>query len=399
MVRQAGETELRRMHLMSRFGHGVNDIYWFILPVVLPMMLSDYGLRYGSAGLILSAYLLLIAALSLVFGRLSDRLPRWKLIGVGFLVAAAGFLAAGVSAALGLFVAALLFAGTGVSTFHPVMYGSIEEWVPEERGRVYGIFELWGVGAAFFMTLAAGLLMKALGWRLVLVAVALPGLAAGLLFLLARPYSHQGRRKAGTARDAVPLALFFVYLVGNMVRFLSVNGALSFVPTLLAHELGLSPGLASWATALFFAGGMLAAPPAGRLADRRNPLLLLLLYTLVMAPVLYLRGSVRAIGLALPLIFLLGVVSLACTPTQNLLVARFGSRFGKGEVFGILMAVMTVANASGPAIFGAVADSHGLAGTLRMSALLPLVSAVLFAALSGFPLARRVAADAVVHAA
>ena len=58
----------------------------------------------------LSAYLMLIALLSFVFGRLSDRLPRWRLIGVGFLVAAVGFFAAGVSAALALFVAALLFA-------------------------------------------------------------------------------------------------------------------------------------------------------------------------------------------------------------------------------------------------------------------------------------------------
>ncbi len=55
---------------------------------------------------------------------------------------------------------ALLLAGTGVSTFHPVMYGSLEEWVPEPRGRAYGIFEAWGVGAAFLMTLGAGLLMR-----------------------------------------------------------------------------------------------------------------------------------------------------------------------------------------------------------------------------------------------
>ncbi len=395
------EAELRRFHALSRFGHGVNDLYWFILPVVLPMILTSYGLRYGSAGMILSAYLLLIALLSVLFGRLSDRLPRWRLIGVGFVVAAAGFAAAGLFPALALFVCALLLAGTGVSTFHPVMYGSLEEWVPEPRGRAYGIFEAWGVGAAFLMTLGAGALMRTLGWRLVLVAVAVPGAAAGLLFLLERPYRPDAARARGAGRapggDAVPLPLFVVYLVGNMVRFLSVNGAMSFVPTLLSNELGLRPDLASYATALFFGGGVLAAPFAGRLADRRNPLLLLLLYTAATAPVLLLLGSARSVAVALPLLFVLGVVSLACTPTQNILVARFGSRFGRGEVFGILMGVMTVANALGPAIFGAVADSRGLAGTLRMSALLPLASSLLFLALARIPLARRVAAGSVAH--
>jgi MFS transporter, FSR family, fosmidomycin resistance protein len=387
---QAGET--RRLHVLSRFGHGVNDTYWFILPVVLPMILSDYGLRYGGAGMILSAYLLLIAVLSVVVGRLSDRLPRWGLIGVGFVVAAAGYLAAGVSNALGPFVAALLFAGVGVSTFHPVMYGSLEEWIPRERGRVYGIFEFWGVAAAFVMTLVAGLLIKTLGWRLALVGVAIPGLAAGVLFLRSRPYRPQTGGAAPRERAAVPLGFFVLYLVANMVRFLAVNGAMSFVPTTLTRVHGLSTAAAGSATALFFLGGMLAAPIAGRIADRRNPLLLLLGYMAATVPVLLLMGFARGAGSALPLVFALGVVSLACSPTQNLLAARLGPRFGKGEVFGILMGVMTVANALGPALFGAAADRAGLAASYRLAALLPLASVALLAVLAALPSARRATA-------
>jgi len=115
-------------------------------------------------------------------------------------------------------------------------------------------------------------------------------------------------------------------------------------------------------------------------------------------PVLYGLGAARSAGVALPMVFLLGVVSLACTPTQNIVVARLGPRFGKGEVFGILMGVMTIANASSPAIFGVVADGRGLGETLRLSALLPLASAIMFTALSLVPRARRAAADAGVRA-
>jgi predicted MFS family arabinose efflux permease len=244
------------------------------------------------------------------------------------------------------------------------------------------------------MTLAAGVLIRTVGWRLALVAVAVPGFAAGAWFLLSRPYRAQARATLASAGEPVPLVFFVVYLIANMVRFLSINGAMSFVPTYLTDVHRLSPAAASYSTALFFGGGMIAAPIAGRIADRRNPLLLLLVYATATAPVLVLLGLVRSLALALPLVFVLGVTSLACTPTQNLLTARLGPRFGKGEVFGILMGVMTVANALAPALFGALADRAGLAASFRFSALLPLASSVLLALLSGVPLARRVAAAA-----
>ena len=60
------------------FGHGANDLYWFILPLVLPALLSRYNLGYTGAGGILTIYLLFTAAGSFVMGRLSDRMSRKK---------------------------------------------------------------------------------------------------------------------------------------------------------------------------------------------------------------------------------------------------------------------------------------------------------------------------------
>ncbi|MCK4514052.1 MAG: hypothetical protein KAU31_02280, partial [Spirochaetaceae bacterium] len=49
---------LRQFQRLVFFGHGTNDLYWFILPVLLPMMLARYNLRYAGGGTVLSIYLL-----------------------------------------------------------------------------------------------------------------------------------------------------------------------------------------------------------------------------------------------------------------------------------------------------------------------------------------------------
>ena len=81
------ENRRKRFTLLCYLGHAANDTYWFILPIVLPMILRQFGIRYSTAGAILTAYLAVIALLSFAIGRLSDVIPRWRIIGFGFLLA------------------------------------------------------------------------------------------------------------------------------------------------------------------------------------------------------------------------------------------------------------------------------------------------------------------------
>lgn len=54
-------------------GHSANDLFWFILPLVLPFLLVRYNLSYTQAGGILTLYLGVTALGSFVMGKLSDR--------------------------------------------------------------------------------------------------------------------------------------------------------------------------------------------------------------------------------------------------------------------------------------------------------------------------------------
>ena len=50
--------------VLWRVGHGMNDIYWFMLPSLLPVILAQFDLGYGSAGAMLTAFLGTIAVFS-----------------------------------------------------------------------------------------------------------------------------------------------------------------------------------------------------------------------------------------------------------------------------------------------------------------------------------------------
>ena len=85
-------------------GHGANDLFWFILPLVLPLLLIRYNLSYAQAGGILTVYLFVTAVCSFIMGKLSDRLSPRKILGYGFILASLGLIASGFAPSLPVFL-------------------------------------------------------------------------------------------------------------------------------------------------------------------------------------------------------------------------------------------------------------------------------------------------------
>ena len=155
--------------ILRNTGHGVNDIFWFVLPSLLPVILEQFGMKYSTAGGLLTAFIGVIAIFSFILGKLSDHIPRLYILGPGFLVASIFFIISSFMNNIHLFVVCVLFAGIGVSSFHPAIYAFIEDTTKEGRGKVYGMFEFWGAVAILLMFLLHGFLLKQLSWRNILL--------------------------------------------------------------------------------------------------------------------------------------------------------------------------------------------------------------------------------------
>ena len=359
-------------------GHSANDLFWFILPLILPTLLARFNLSYAQGGGILSLYLGVTALGSFLLGRLSDRFARKEILGYGFLISGGGLIAAGFAPSLGLFLVLMALTAVGVSTFHPVSYALIDESTRTGKGRVLGLFESCGTAAILVMFLVNGYLIESLGVRGVLIITALPALIMGVLFLKASQIpvilppkigspSQTATRKKARFREGsyIVLGLFYFTII---LRMLSVSGVVNFLPTVFVDHLGFGRSTASYATALYFLGGLTGSLVACRYADRVNSYLVLIIAFIHLILIL------AAFSLDLPklvypiLVLLLGIFGSGSLINQNLLLTRLGTGLGKGTVFGLMMALGTVTSALSPTIFGLIADASGFSPALLVAA-------------------------------
>ena len=371
-------TAPRGTAVLRNVGHGANDLYWFILPPVLPLILQEFGLRYTAAGGMIAIFLSMIAVASMLTGRLSDRMHRGRLIGAGFLLASAGVGAAALMPVLPLVVGLLVVAGIGVSTYHPAAYASIHD-AGHGNGRTYGAFEATGSLAIVLMLAAQGLLAARMGWRGLIVVGAAPGALMGLLLLLVPGISIWDRRdQPDAAPHAVPFTgrtapavqpasslLSAVFLVGVMLRVLGVNALQNFIPTYLVRAVGMNHGIAAFAVGFTFLGGMGGALIMGRVADRRGPFPVFLLSSGLLVPLLPLLGLRMPAVLYPALLVLIGFCSSACLPSQNIILGALSGSRAKGSVFGVLMGATALTAAVSPLAFGLIADASGLVTAVR----------------------------------
>lgn len=369
---------VRARRLLTLTSHGVNDAYFFLLPLILPVVIRDLGVRLSGAGLLVSLFLFLVAVSSYISGRSADRVPSSALIGVGFLVAAGGVMAAAVSRSAALLMAAFAVAGLGVGTFHPSAYAQFDRLALSRTGSSFALFELWGSITLVVIFFTNGGLLAVLGWRgVLLVTGALGLLMAGLYFW---SYRGTGRGAASHApppgrpsrrRPPWPLLLF---LLSIMLRFLSVMAVVNFLPTYLALERGLPAHLAAYTSGVLFVGGAVSCPLVGRAIDRHGSLPLLVAVTAAMGPLVLLLSLPLPLWTLVPLLVLMGAAITGSAPAQNTMMSVLTSRLGAGAAFGSLMGLMALVASVSPLVVGFLGERIGLARSFRVLSLPALLA-------------------------
>ncbi|MBN2322280.1 MAG: MFS transporter [Spirochaetes bacterium] len=363
-------------NLLRNVGHGANDLYWFILPSLLPVILEQYELKYIGAGGILAAYLGAIAVFSFVLGKTSDSVSRQRLMGFGFIIASGFFILSTAVDNIAVFVSCVLVAGIGVSSFHPAIYASIDEHTTRDHGMVYGMFEFWGSVAVFGMFVLHGFLFREIGWKPILILTSIPGLVVGSLYIrYGALFNSSDPEQTSEQKPSGEFSMihFVLFLLVISFRFLGLIAVINFTPTYLVREIGVSKSIASWATGVYFLGGLVFTPIAGKLCDRWGPFQVLLITTGLVTPFIFLVGTSSPLWALILYLLPIGACYYGVGPATDILIARLGSGMGKGEAFGYMVAVISVAFSLSPLIFGAVADRIGLTATIRLFSL-PLLA-------------------------
>jgi EmrB/QacA subfamily drug resistance transporter len=391
------------------------------LNVVLPSLQKNLNASGADLFWILNAYLLILAALILVGGSLGDKLGRKKIFMAGILIFIIGSAACGFAPTVGYLIAFRIIQGIGGALMIPgslsLLSSSIDE---KERGKAIGTWSAITTVVTIGGPVIGGALADAGLWRYIffinvpigLVALTilqrhikesrgedgdpaldLPGAAAIALGLSCLTFGFLRMPALGfnnwqiyltlslgvllllvfilleskSKHPMMPLHLFknYSFSGANLLTFFlyaGLSAGMLFLSLNLVQAQGYSQ-LQSGLTFLPFTALMIAlARPAGSLADKFGPRLLLILGPAVAGAGLLVLSFVGATRGAkdywtsfFPGILLFGLgISFTVAPLTTIVMKSVSDEFS-GTASGINNAVSRIASVFANAIFGALA--------------------------------------------
>ncbi len=376
--------------------HALHDGYTDLLNVLYPLLQAQFGLSYAAVGSLKLLYSGAMASGQVPSALLAERIGGVRVLVLGTVLAAVGYVVAGLAGGLAGVAVGLVLAGLGGSTQHPISSSLISAAYAGARSRAaLGTYNFSGDIGKMVLPLAFAALAAALSWREGLFAVAALGLAAALVIPFALAEGRPDPAAVSSA-DGVPAAAgvdrrgaFRLLLVIHVADSLTRSGFLLFLPFLLRDK-GADLPTIGLALSLLFAGGAFGKLACGWLGERLGVLRSVFLTE-------FLTAALIAVLLPLslvPALVVLPLVGVVLNGTSSVLygtVPEFVTPQRRARAFGIFYTGGSVAGALGPPLFGLCGDAAGLPAAMLVIAAVALITLPLTWALR--PALREVAAS------
>ncbi|HEY7350631.1 MAG TPA: MFS transporter [Ktedonobacterales bacterium] len=300
---------------------------------------QSQGATLAIIGAMASAYLISNFIFQYPSGWLADRWGRKPMIVCSLLLQAALSLVYLVIVDPLLFVVLRFAEGMVAAAFLPSARALIADAVPtEKRGESYGIFSAF-FNAGFLVGPALGGLLGGLGYTLPFIGAALFRLVA-LALVLVMIQAPARRQQHEESESSVRLrALFTMPLVGSYLLafgdYLYLGFDLALVPLWMHDHLGAS---VEWigASYIFWAiPGILLAPLAGRIADRRRRSTMMLVFGLSQVPLYMVYGLSNWFFLVAALYLAHGTLYAFIQPAVDSHVATAAASQARARVMGM----------------------------------------------------------------
>lgn len=404
---RALQVENQRQIWLISVAHGVNEFYGVALPPILPLLVSDYGLSWGEAGALVTVFFTVYSVFQLPVGMVADRIGQVPILSAGMVLLGGGLFVVAGAESYEVMLVGQAVAGLGGSAHHPSGMSLISDLESgDTEGRAMGIHGLGGVTGMALAPVLVGGIASFRGWRLALSAAALVGVvyAVGFFVLFSKPASMRpqgderevadGGSDAGgddrgiveraRAAVAIPLAWWVVGLFAvNFLLAFELRAIQTFAPTYLFERLSDSSSAANAIYFVMLVGAGVANIGAGNLADRfdrrrAGATALLISAVLVAATALVPARSELLVGW----FFLLGLVLYSVGPMKNALTSAYSERESSGSLFGVMLSASSLGGVISPILLGTVAERIGWVVTFPAIALVSIVGAAAFFALS-----------------
>ena len=292
--------------------HGVS----ILMPLIFPILHTQYGFSYTQIGLIGTVSGLAGGVLQVVFGYVSRVVPRKALIGVGNLIVALATFLTATAVTFLPWLGWSALRGVGGAPQHPAGNSILtDSYGPRRRGFAIAAHVAGGNIGTLLVPILGAALIKIYGWQPTLIVFALPGLATGAAVLLLTREPPQPVAPAAKSSDpsgqrtfSDRLATLFAPLRHRGVMLVILASMVAaggrglgiltkYLPLYLLGPIKLPQATVTGLYTLLLAGSVAGPLLAGRVSDRtgRRPMLLVsyglaALFTLLV-PVVFGAGA------------------------------------------------------------------------------------------------------------
>ncbi|MBA7569673.1 MFS transporter [Candidatus Atribacteria bacterium 1244-E10-H5-B2] len=368
--------EVKSKLKLNALGHSYNDMYFFIIPLLLPLFREEFSLSYVQSGLILTVHVALRSIFSLIFGYLGDKYEKKVIIASGFICSSI-FLGSLIWINnINTIVTFLFLLAIGVSTFHPLATAIVREnSKTNQRGRYISLFSAAGTAGIIVASLLFGFFVQIWGWKTTCLLLSLPG------YFLAYAYLKSKRGKINFQAEAekkIKQGYVYLFFISMGIRSLGFWAILSFLPLYATDYLGLKPEVSAWIITIMFIGVFLGSLISSRIIDKNHILVLVLSTTIITT---FLLLGITFIVQPIPIVIIIGTLGILegiFFPSQNTWLTFICPASHQGKIFGISLFVEGLSATIAPTLYGWIADQSSLIWAYRLAAIPLFISFVLF---------------------
>jgi predicted MFS family arabinose efflux permease len=356
-----------------------------LIAPIFPRIREQLGIAEAALGTLVAVDAIMLGAMALVAGPISDRVGRRLilLVGTALMTVALALHALAFDYVSLLIVRALAGAAGGVLSGSAVAY--VGDYFPyQRRGWATG-WVMTGMAFGHIIGIPAGTVLAAgFGFRVPYLAYAVLMAVTLLVVWRVVPQPDVGfaaarlsvrgalRSYAGLLRNPAILAAVIIFAA----TFLGNSLFVIYLPTWLEDSVGASPGQVA---ALFFTGGVanvLSGPRAGKFSDRVGRKRVIILATIGLALLIFsVTFVVQHIGTAFVLFFFIMVLFAArIGPFQALLTQLVPAEL-RGSLMSLTVGVGQLGFAFGSMLAGFTYASHGFGVSTTLAAAFLLLTA------------------------
>ncbi len=333
------------------------------LPVLLPYIQTEFGLSLSVVGFLVTLLWLGGAVGQLPGGILADRYNEGLImsLSVGLVAGSLLFVVLATDTAT-LFIAVPIW-GLATSLFPIARITMLADIYPRRLGSALGITMATGDVGQTLIPSIAGILAALLAWQMGLAFI-IPFLiisGVGIWFVVPRE-SQTERTKKPSAKSTVryvmkelrrPVMIFTSLIL--ILFFFFWQAFTSFFPMYLALEKGMSMTLASFIYAIFFLAGAVVKPIAGMMYDRISMRWALVIVLLGPVGGLIFLPVVESFEMIIIITIVISTMLGNGTITQSFATEQFPTEI-QGTGLGAVRTAAATVGATGPVLFGVVAD-------------------------------------------